>query len=253
MCRVHPARPCTPPQGVDTPQLRRPLRGVCEAIVVRTHHDDRATATPSEAATGARWFPPKRKGGATKAAVAPRTALMARLQCCAGRDGAFVPRSHCGHAPPAPPPLRRMEWRQWRWLRCGVVPGGAAKPSDRQTPQRGRFAPVAKECACRNRITKRAAPTALPLLRRWWQWRRGGGVVVAVAATAIGGYAYRGAWTLCERVTVGGERDPLHVRPTAESVPATPISNIGVAGTLFARVTVGGERDPLHVRPAAEG
>ena len=60
MCRVHTARPCTPPQGVDTPQLRRPLRGVCEAIVVRTHHDDRATATPSEAATGARWLP---KGG----------------------------------------------------------------------------------------------------------------------------------------------------------------------------------------------
>ena len=121
MCRVHTARPCTPPQGVDTPQLRRPLRGVCEAIVVRTHHDDRATATPSQAATGARWFPPKRKGGATKAAVAPRTALMARLQCCAGRDGAFVPRSHCGRAPPAPPPLRRMEWRRWRRLRCGVA------------------------------------------------------------------------------------------------------------------------------------
>ena len=126
MCRVHTARPCTPPQGVDTPQLRRPLRGVCEAIVVRTHHDDRATATPSEAATGARWFP---KGGLPRRLL--RHGRPSWRDCSvAPGDVAFVPRSHCGRAPPAPPPLRRMEWRRWRRLRCGVVPkGGQRSPA----------------------------------------------------------------------------------------------------------------------------
>ena len=184
MCRVHTARPCTPPQGVDTPQLRRPLRGVCEAIVVRTHHDDRATATPSEAATGARWFP---KGGL------PRRLL--RHGRPSWRDCSVAPGAmgrSCRDRTADTLRLRRRRYAAWSGddgdgYAAGWCPGGAAKPSDRQTPQRGRFAPVAKECACRNRITKRAAPTALPLLRRWWQWRRGGGVVVAVAAMVIRG------------------------------------------------------------------
>ena len=141
MCRVHTARPCTPPQGVDTPQLRRPLRGVCEAIVVRTHHDDRATATPSEAATGARWFP---KGGL------PRRLL--RHGRPSWRDCSVAPGAMgrwCRDRTADTLRLRRRRYAAWSGdngdgYAAGWCPGGAAKPSDRQTPQRGRFAPVAK-------------------------------------------------------------------------------------------------------------
>ena len=253
-----PDGPCagfTPHGHVPRPRalIRHSCAGRCGAFARRSWCGRiTTTAPPLRRARRRRGHGGSQKGGYQGGCCATdgphgATAVLRRARWGVRAAIALRTRSACAAAA-TPHGVATMETAT---LRGGARGGSEAQRStDASTRQicAGRQGVRVPQSHHETRCADRTPATeAVVAVAAWW-WRGGGR-----GGHGDTGYAYRGAWTLCERVTVGGERDPLHVRPAAESVPATPISNIGVAGTLFARVTVGGERDPLHVRPAAEG